>query len=228
MIRTDIYRIMGDAMSIDSTSLGMDYMTETQMKNDWGTQYEVNYNLVTDCVAATSGRMINYNGALIEARYTQISSGTTLSGAEVLGDTYAYLAKVSCPDDMQSPDYLSVCTISYKEFVKKMKAQYSDIGLEESNPFKAIQVVSKSADGYVLKLQVGNVVMSGEKFAEILGINSACMTIENLDNSIKITTKGKGNDFGVSIYTADIMAGQGSSYEEILKKFYTGIILSSE
>lgn len=228
MIRTDIYRIMGDRMSIDSKELGMSYMTERQMKNAWGDKYEENYNLIADCVAATSGRLMRCNGTLIEARYTAVSSGKTLSGGELLGDNYAYLAAVDCPDDVNSPDYLTVHTISYKDFVKKMKAQYTDIGLNENNPLADIQIVLKSDSGYVVKLQVGNVVMTGAKFAEILEINSACMNIENLNGSLKITTKGKGDGFGVSLYTADIMAQNGSSYEEILQKFYSGISFVSE
>lgn len=228
MIRTDIYRMMGDAMSIDSNDLGMDYMTEKQMKSAWGEQYEENYNLIADCVAATSGRLMSYNGQLIEARSTAISCGQTLSGTDILGPDYAYLAGVDCPDDLTSENFLAVSTFSNKDFVKKLKSQYADIGLDESNPTGSIQVVSKADNGYVVKLQVGNVIMSGSKFAEILEINSACMTIENLDGSVKITTKGKGSGFGVSLYSADIMARNGSSYEEILKKFYSGITFISE
>lgn len=228
MIRTDIYRIMGEAMSIDSDDLGMAYMTEKQMKSAWGEQYQENYNLISDCVAATSGRLLSYNGQLIEARSTALSCGQTLSGTDILGPDYAYLAGVDCPEDMTSENFLAVSTFSNKDFVKKLKSRYADIGLDEGNPTVGIQVVSKADNGYVIKLQVGNVIMSGAKFAEILEINSACMSIESLDGSVKITTKGKGDGFGVSLYTADIMARNGSSYEEILKKFYSGITFISE
>lgn len=36
MIRTDVYRLMGEQMSIDSSELGMEYMTTQQMKSKWG------------------------------------------------------------------------------------------------------------------------------------------------------------------------------------------------
>lgn len=223
MIRTDIYRIMGNDMSIDSTSLGMNYLTEKEMKNRWGKDYETKYNLISDCVASTGATVISYDNKLIEARYSEISSGKILSGAEVFGVDATYLSGVDCPEDLKSPDYLTVSNISYKDFVKKMKAAYSDIGLDDDNPYSKIQVASKTTDGYILKLQVGNVIMTGSKFAQILGLNSACMQIENVDNQIRITTKGKGDGFGVSIYTANIMAQNGSTYDDILKKFYNGI-----
>lgn len=227
MIRTDICRLMADNMSIDSTSLGMEYLTVSQMKNIWQDKYEENYNLINDCVLSTGNLCIYSNGQLIDARYTAVSNGTTLSGKELLGEGYDYLTEVVCSEDIKSPQYLSVETFSNKDFVKKMTSAYSQIGLNESDVFGNIQIVSKSDSGYIIKIQAGNVVMTGAEFAKIVGLNSACMTIENLNGSIKITTKGVGEGFGVSIYTAEIMASQGSSYEEILKKFYSGVQIVS-
>lgn len=227
MIRTDIYRIMGDNMNIDSSSLGMAFMTENQMKTSWGDKYSDNYNLIADCVAATGGIIMMYNGSPIDARYTEVSSGTTLAGVEVLGAGYEYLTSVECPDDMQSQDYISVISFAYKDFVKKMSEKYTEIGINESAPFKSIQIAAKSKSGYVTKIQVGNVVMTGAEFAQILGINSANMTIEDMNGSLKITTKGKGSNIGVSMYTAGIMAETGNTYEAILMKFYSGVTLIS-
>jgi stage II sporulation protein D len=62
--------------------------------------------------------------------------------------------------------------------------------------------------------------MSGEKFADMFGLKSAFFAFEYRDGSVKITTKGVGSGFGMSIYTANLMAADGSGLEEILKKFY--------
>lgn len=35
MIRTDIYRMMGEQMNIDCEQLGMSYLTTSQMKKKW-------------------------------------------------------------------------------------------------------------------------------------------------------------------------------------------------
>lgn len=228
MIRTDIYRIMGDSMNIDSTSLSMAFLTENQMKNEWKDKYEENKELLSDCVAATGNNVIIYNNQYIEARYTNISNGKTLPGEQFLGQEYAYLAPVECPEDIKSPDYLCVTTFSYKDFVKKIENVYNQAGVHDNAPFQDIQIVSKTDSGYVAKLQIGNVIMTGAEFAKILELPSACMIIEDLQGSIKITTKGAGDGLGVSLYTADVMAKQGSSYEEILKKFYSGITIVSQ
>ena len=50
MIRTDIYRVMGDEMSVDSETLGMEYFTKNVMKNEWGNNFEEYYNHVNDSV----------------------------------------------------------------------------------------------------------------------------------------------------------------------------------
>jgi stage II sporulation protein D len=39
---------------------------------------------------------------------------------------------------------------------------------------------------------------------------------------------GKGSQVGLSLYGAGAMAQSGSSYEDILKYYYTGITVSKE
>ena len=228
MIRTDVYRLMGEQMIIDSSELGMEYMTTQQMKSKWGKDYEDNYNLVKDCTAATSGLAIRYNDNYIEARYTYITSGSTLSGASILGDQYAYLSAVECKNEKNAQDYLVVKTISNKDFVNSFEKKYDSINLDKNNLAQQIQIVSKNEAGYVLKLQIGNVVMSGSEFAYVLGINSPNFSIEYMQTGVKITTIGVGEGFGVSVYTADCMAKAGSSYEDIIETFYNKINIISE
>ena len=212
MIRTDVYRLMGEQMIIDSSELGMEYMTTQQMKSK----------------AATSGLAIRYNDKYIEARYTYITSGSTLSGASILGDEYAYLSAVECNNDKNAQDYLVVKTISNKDFVNSFEKKYDSINLDKNNLAQQIQIVSKNEAGYVLKLQIGNVVMSGSEFAYVLGINSPNFSIEYMQTGVKITTIGVGEGFGVSVYTADCMAKAGSSYEDIIETFYNKINIRSE
>ena len=228
MIRTDIYRIMGEQMNIDSEQLEMSYLTTSQMKKKWSKDYSDNYNLVNDCVAATKGITIVCNGQYIDARYTYITSGATLSGQEMLGDNYGYLIAVECPKDKEAQDYLVVKTISNKEFVNAFEKMYDGLKLDKNDLDKQVQTVSKSKDGYVSKMQVGNIVMTGSTFARILGINSPNYKLEYMDSGVKVTTIGVGEGFGMSVYTAQSMAEEGASYEDILKTFYSGVSITSD
>ncbi len=227
MIRTDIYRMMGEKMNMDSGQLGMTYLTTNQMKKKWGREYSDNYNLVTDCVAATRGMVISYNGQYIDARYTYITAGSTLSGCDMLGDNYSYLAVVECPKDKEAEEYLVVKTISCKDFVNAFERAYNGLALDKKGLDKQVQIVSANRDGYVSKMQVGNMVMTGSAFARILGLNSPDYKLEYMDSGVKVTTTGVGDGYGVSVYTAQNMAKEGASYEDILKTFYSGIIIGN-
>ena len=231
MVRTEIYRCMGDEMSIDSTDLNLQYLSEKEMKALWGDAYTENYNLIVDCISATSGRIINCNGQLIEPMYHEVSAGKTRNASQVLtGSTsdYSYLTSVVCEHDIEATDYLTVKTFTYDDFVKAFTEKYGDINISKENPSESVQIVSRCSADYILKIQVANVLMSGEDFAKVLDLNSSCLSMETVNNSIKITTKGKGNGLGVSIYTADYMAKNGSTCEDILNKFYTNITIISE
>ena len=229
MVRTDIYRIMGDRMTIDSNDLGMDYLTVKEMKAKWGDSYESNYNLIVDCISATSGRLIVYNGNLIDAKYTYVSAGKTRNGSQINETDYTYFVSVTCEDDITSDNYLKVETFTNENFLKPFTSTYGNMNASVTNIMESIQIVSRDSSEYVVKIQVGNVVMTGEKFAELLGINSSCFYIEQAGvDSVKITTKGRGNGYGVSIYSANCMAKNGNLYEEILRHFYSGISFMSE
>lgn len=91
---------------------------------------------------------------------------------------------------LTNPDFLKTEEYSKKQFVKKINTAYKDSGLDENNPFGDIQVVSQTNMGYVTKIQVGNVVMSGDVFAKILGLNSPFFAIKDG----KITTKEREAD----------------------------------
>lgn len=226
-VRTDIYRAMGTGYTVDSESLNMEYMSERQMKKAWGNEYDRIYKSITDAVSATKGMVLTCDGELIEARFHSVSAGKTLSGEKYLGEGYGYLSETECTGDIQSRDYLRVVQFTNKEFVKKLKSHYPDIGLSETNPLMSVQIVSKADSGYVLKLQVGNVIISGMTMANIFGLNSNCMTIERCEDGIKITTKGVGDGYGMSLYYANYLAKNAETYQQILGKFYSNTTLSA-
>ena len=143
MVRTDIYRVMGAAMQADSTSLGLEFFTEKQMKASWQENYESNYALIADCVASTGSSVLMYQNTYIEAKYTAVSAGKTLSGSEISEEKYAYLAAVDCPEDIKSTDYLRVETFTYKDFVKKIKAAMSRQGCMKKRRFRIFRLCRK-------------------------------------------------------------------------------------
>ena len=145
----------------------------------------------------------------------------------MLGDDYSYLMAVECPKDKEAKEYFVVKTVNNKDFVNAFEKAYDGLSLDKKGLDKQVQVVSVSSDGYVSKMQVGNMVMTGSTFAKILGLNSPNYKIEYMDSGVKITTTGVGDGFGVSVYTAQNMAESGATYEDILKTFYSGVSIGA-
>jgi len=60
----------------------------------------------------------------------------------------------------------------------------------------------------------------------LLGLRSTNFEISIDDDNIKFSVKGYGHGVGMSQTGADSMAKQGSSAEDIIKHFYTGVEVS--
>jgi stage II sporulation protein D len=54
-------------------------------------------------------------------------------------------------------------------------------------------------------------------------LNSANFTIEFGKSDVTINVIGNGHGVGMSQWGADVMAGAGKKYDEILKHYYQGI-----
>ena len=88
-----------------------------------------------------------------------------------------------------------------------------------------IQVTERDAVGYVQQVMLGEYVCTGEAFREAMGWNSACFTITQMGENVRIVTRGLGHGYGLSQNEARAMAQEGTSYEEILQYFFPGTTL---
>ena len=77
-----------------------------------------------------------------------------------------------------------------KEILKNIKDKKEIINLI---------TVEKDKEGYALKIRIGDTVVLADDFSKALGLNSTDMSIEEYEKGIRITTKGNGHGFGMSI-----------------------------
>ncbi len=224
VVRTNIYRIMGDKKEIDSDELAMNYYTSSEMRDEWGSSYQERAQIIKESVSATGQRVIKYSGNLIDARFTRLTNGKTLSGSKYLGEEYAYLKEVDCPKDMENENFYTHVTFKGKELAKLINNKYKNANIREDNAAQDIQIVSKTEDGYIVKLQIGNAVIGGEAFASMVGVKSAFFTIETSnEGSVRIVSKGDGTGLGMSLNTANSMAAQDSTYTDIIQNFFDNV-----
>ena len=63
---------------------------------------------------------------------------------------------------------------------------------------------------------------TGVQLRRLLGLRSTDFQIEAEDGRIKIITRGYGHRVGMSQYGANVMAEQGSTWQQILQHYYPG------
>ena len=149
----------------------------------------------------TEGQVIMYEDELALAPFHQISSGKTRSGEDVLGsENYPYLQSLECQMDISAPNQIENVMI----------------------PVKEIEIKEWDKAGYVMEVLVDGEEMTGEEFRQIYGLASSCFEFQIFENDTRIITKGIGHGLGLSQYTANQMAINGKTSDEILQFFFPG------
>ena len=200
LVRTTVYGQILEAGS--STVLPDEFWTTDEMREEWGARkYSTYYDKLKSAWEQTDGQVLMYGEKPANVPYCRLTNGNTRDGAEVLGsEDYPYLKIKECPLDIES------------------KEQIRTIILEEMD----VEVIGTDTAGYVLNVRVGEETVSGEEFRKTYGLASSCFTLQNYDGKLRITTRGVGHGLGMSQYTANRMAKDGSGFEEILAYFFEG------
>jgi len=150
---------------------------------------------------ATEGQVILYEDELALVPFHQLSNGQTRNGKEVLGtEDYPYLKVKDCSKDIEAAQQLQMKML-----------QVSDI-----------EIVAKDSAGYVTEVKISGESCSGDNFRNTYGLSSSSFEIQELEGTTRVTTRGVGHGLGLSQYTANEMAKEGKTYQEILQYFFEG------
>ena len=104
-----------------------------------------------------------------------------------------------------------------------------DLGVSINSKTNLEDIIGKSKTskaGTVLKIEINKKSLTGEQMRSTFSLRSSAFKITATENEVVFKVSGYGHGVGMSQYGADYMARQGSTYEEILKHYYTGIELS--
>lgn len=214
IVRTNLY----DAA--ETGGIIPESMGEDDMRRLWGGDYEKNKAFYESCASETAGEVLVYDNAYIYAAYHAVSAGTTRSMAELYADSnMPYLKPISCPYDTSAEGYLSVCYWERATFLE-MCGQFC--GGQVVHDTSEVKVTKRDASEYVLEVQISNGTVTGEEFRDAFSLDSACFTITDLGDKVRVVTKGRGHGFGLSQNTAVRMAKEGKKYREILLAFFDG------
>ena len=230
VIRTQIYR---ELESSGDKILTLERMTLEEMKKQWGQEKALDYyNKYIRAVEQTDDTVLMYGDGYAWTPFHQSSSGMTRSAAEVMGtEEFPYVAVRECPDDKEADNEIQVFTFSYEEIQAACRdfLVAADDGeqAEKGYTFADFEIQEYDSAGYVSRLRIGDTVCTGDQFRDALDLPSSCFSFSELregkaGSGIKITTAGNGHGLGMSLWTAEKMDEDGSTYEEILSFFFEG------
>ena len=221
-----------DAHICDSFQCCQAWISKDDRFKKWadGTE-EVNWNKIVTAVNETKGKVITYDGKIINAFFHANSGGMTEIPVNVWGGTgYPYLQVVETSGEDGYTQYSSEVELTFEDFVNKFKEKYEDIEVDIKKIDKdsdEIKILEYTESGRVKTLKVGNKNFAGTEVRSILNLKSTNFDIEidKEKKKIKFKVIGYGHGIGMSQTGADAMAKQGSNYEQIIKHFYVGVEL---
>ena len=232
LIRTQIYRTLEDS---EDKTLTESYLSRDEMEDKWGAEnYGEYYEKYIRAVEETDDTVVMYGDAYAWTPFHQSSNGMTRSAAEVLGSNdYPYIAVRECPLDKEADDEIQTFTFPYTEIQSLCRdflvAEEDEDKAAQGYTYDDFEVRSCDSAGYVSELRMGNTICTGDQFRDALSLPSSAFSFsEEDDDNIKITTTGKGHGLGMSIWTADQMAKEGKTFEEILAFFFEGTELRND
>ena len=198
-----------------------DYLDLKERKEVWGEDFEENKERFSQAVSDTSGIVLTWEGEAVSPPFFRLSAGKTRSGAEIFGqERIPWCHSVECPHDLESEDFLQETRIGRAEFFRKLSEE--GLWLPEEG---AKLVLTRDSAGYVMTVSCMDSRMEGERFRALFELPSACFTLEEKEGEILVRTKGMGHGLGFDQYSANVLAGEGKDYVELLDCFFAGLTL---
>ena len=214
----------GEADICDDSTCCQAWISKEDRMARWDeAERELNWRKIENAVNITAGKIITYNGEVIDAFFHSNSGGATEAPVNVWGGTnYPYLQSVETAGEDAYSQYSSEMILTKEELKNKILAKHSDLIIDYSQS-DCIQILEYTESGRVKTIKIGNLNLSGVEVRTLLGLRSANFEVSIEGENIKFAVKGYGHGVGMSQTGADSMAKQGSNYEEIVKHFYTGV-----
>lgn len=188
------------------------YKDNKTLLAQWNVNFFSNYLKIREAVETTKNQVLTYNNEIINAFYFSMSNGYTENCELVFSQDLPYLNSVSSEWDNESlNNYSFTKTISKQEFCSSLEIPCETIEIKD---------VTRSNSNRVLSITINEKTFKGTEVRTKLGLRSTDFTIEIIDDTVNITTKGYGHGVGMSQYGANGMAKAGYTYEQILKHYY--------
>ncbi|MFZ4858744.1 MAG: SpoIID/LytB domain-containing protein [Desulfuromonadaceae bacterium] len=179
-------------------------------------------------VLDTSGEVLTFGGAVIQAFYHSSCGGRTEDSENAWGVSLPYLKGVGCLYCLTSPSGTAwEYKLSLKDLEERLRlGGYKVSGLYDVKPglpnsrgrLKSVSLLGSKGSGSI----------TGEQFRKAVGygfIKSTRFTLKNSRNEISFSGSGNGHGVGLCQWGAKQRALDGFSSGEILSYYYPGTVL---
>lgn len=205
----------------DDYSIHQGYLSKEDLKEKWKDNFDTYYKKIEDAVLKVQNKAITYNGEIIKPAFFALCGGKTENAKDIWGGDVPYLKSVSSVGDELCSSLSSTVTYSIDEFKKLCgKLQKCNLSSDET---KWVGEIKKTASGAVKEITIGENEYSAYTVQKVFSIKSNNFNLKYDNQKFIFSVIGNGHGVGMSQYGADYMARQGSSYEEILKHYYTDV-----
>lgn len=215
--RTYAYYLINHDKNITNDTSTQCMLNKSQMKENWQNDFDLYYNKLLTAVMQTNNLVLKYDNEIIPAYYFSMSNGYTEDSKYVFNETKDFLKQVDSHYEENNKNFIKETTFSKENFCSLLQIDCSDININNIN---------RSSSNRVIDLLINDKKFTGVEIRKKLNLRSTDFDIE-IGDDVKITTRGYGHGVGMSQYGANYMAKEGKSYEDILKHYYQGVIISS-
>lgn len=206
-------RFMGAELSDDS-DICLQFMTPEAAKSEYGEQYTELCEKIYSSVDFGMQHAITHNKSIISAPICSYSTGITDSSDEM-----PYLTSVVVKADENVEAAISTRVISADTVMRTLSKELGVTSLPDKRGKWFTDPVYLPS-GTLQEIYFGGKKISGQQLREVFGFRSAAITVEYTEQRFVFTVKGVGDNLGMSINGACVMARKGYTCEEILSYFY--------
>lgn len=215
-----------DAEICTSSGCCQAWLGGDELKERLGANWEEEYAKLRAAVEDTAGEYLMYEGKAAFAAFHSSSAGSTEASGEVW-NAVPYLVSVATPEtEADVPGYVSTVTMTaldFRDTLLSLRPEADFTGKEQT----WIGEITRTPGGRVETATLGGVSFSGGELRQLFSLRSTAFELDYTDGGFCFTVTGFGHGVGMSQYGANVMAGQGVGYKEILAHYYPGTTLAS-
>lgn len=196
------------------------YVTEQECEKVWKEETDLHLQKMQNAVNDTKGLILVSDGDVVKPPFCRMSNGKSRDITEYVAhkENYGYMKTVTCSKDCLAADFIQYQEISQKEFEKIL----GKLVQKKTDNLKKI-ILYRDNNGYVKEVQIGEEKIDGDRFRETLKLQSSSYSLDKIDNTIEIQTKGIGHGFGFVQYEANELAKNEKDYMDLLNYFFDNI-----